>query len=138
MKNSIKKFASLLVQLIIATIYLQTLYFKFSAAPESVYIFTKLGLEPFGRIGIGILELIVSILILLPNTRLVGSIISLGLISGAIFSHLGPLGIEVQGDGGQLFFLSIIIFVGSLVLILLDFQELIVLKKRIIKMVKYN
>ena len=99
MTTTFKKTSTIILSLVIAIIYLQTLYFKFSAHPDSVYIFSKLNLEPYGRIGIGILELITAILLLIPKTRIIGAIVSLGVILGAIASHLGPLGIEVLGDG---------------------------------------
>ena len=82
--------------IIAALILLQTLYFKFTAAPESVFIFTELGLEPYGRIGTGILELIIALLLVIKRTSLTGAILGLGVITGAIFSHIFVLGIEVQ------------------------------------------
>ncbi len=102
-----------------ALIMLQSLFFKFSAAPESIYIFSKIGLEPVGRIGIGIAELIVGILLLIPRTTWLGAIGGLGLMAGAIGMHLTSLGIEVQGDGGQLFFMAIGVFVACAVLLYL-------------------
>ncbi len=99
------------LRLAVAGLFLQTLFFKFTAAPESVYIFSKLGAEPYGRIATGVLELITAVLILLPRTVLKGALLGLGLISGAILSHLFVLGIEVQNDGGTLFILALIIFV---------------------------
>jgi hypothetical protein len=98
-------------QIVAALILLQTLYFKFTAAPESVYIFSTLGLEPWGRIGSGVVELIASILLLIPATAGIGAVIALGVIAGAIMSHLTKLGIVVQGDGGLLFGLAITVFV---------------------------
>jgi len=92
---------------------LQTLFFKFTAAPESVYIFSTLGLEPWGRIGIGTLELIASILILIPRTTAFGAVLALGVMGGAIFFHLTKLGIVVQGDGGQLFIYALLVFLSS-------------------------
>lgn len=100
-------------RVIAAIILLQTLYFKFTGAEESIYIFTTVGMEPWGRIGSGIAELIASILILMPRTAWLGALMSLGVISGAIFFHLTILGIEVQGDGGYLFILALIVFVCS-------------------------
>ena len=94
-----------------AVILLQTLYFKFTAAPESVYIFSTLGIEPFGRIGSGIAELIASTLLLIPRTTLIGAITGMGVMTGAILSHLLFLGVEVQNDGGTLFILAIITFI---------------------------
>ena len=104
------------MRFIAAIIMLQTLFFKFTAAEESVYIFTKLGLEPFGRIGIGVLELIASILILIPRTTIYGSILAIGLMSGAIFSHVTQLGIVVMNDGGQLFIYALLVLISSSVL----------------------
>jgi len=104
---------SMAARLIAAIILLQTLYFKFTGAEESIYIFTKVGMEPWGRIGSGIAELIASILLLVPKTVWLGALVSLGVISGAIFFHLTKLGVEVQGDGGLLFYLGIIVFVCS-------------------------
>lgn len=106
-----------IVKLIAVIILLQTLYFKFTGAEESVYIFTKLGIEPFGRIGSGIVELIASILILIPKTTLVGAFLSLGTMLGAIFSHVFFLGIEVKNDGGELFILAIITLLCCIILI---------------------
>lgn len=99
-----------ILRIIPAVIFLQTLYFKFTGADESIYIFTTLGIEPYGRIGSGIIELIAVILILMPRTTLLGAVIGLGIITGAILSHLFVLGIEVQNDGGTLFILALITF----------------------------
>jgi hypothetical protein len=100
-------------RLIPAIIMLQTLFFKFSAAPESVYIFATLHAEPYGRIGTGILELIAACLILRPQTSIYGALLAIGLMSGAILSHLLFLGIDVQGDGGKLFIMAIITLLSS-------------------------
>jgi len=97
-----------IVKLTAVVILLQTLYFKFSGAEESVYIFSTLGIEPYGRIGSGVVELIASVLILIPKTTLIGALLGLGTMLGAIFSHLFILGIEVKNDGGELFILAII------------------------------
>jgi uncharacterized membrane protein YphA (DoxX/SURF4 family) len=100
-----------ILRVIPAIILLQTLYFKFSAAPESVFIFSTLGLEPWGRIVVGILELIAAIFLLVPRTTILGAILGIGLMGGAIFSHLTKLGIVVQNDGGELFILALIVFI---------------------------
>ena len=97
--------------LIAAVIMLQTLYFKFSGAPESIYIFSTIGMEPWGRIGTGIMELIASILILIPPTAAFGALIGIGLMAGALFFHLTKLGIVVQDDGGLLFFYALTVLV---------------------------
>ena len=91
-----------------AAILLQTLYFKFTAAPESVHIFTTLGMEPAGRIGSGVVELIASLLLFTPRLVWLGAGLALGTMAGAIGSHLTVLGIEVQGDGGTLFALAVV------------------------------
>ena len=109
-----KKIILIILRVIVSGILLQTLYFKFTAHPESVYIFTKVGMEPYGRIGSGIVELIAGLLILIPSTIGIGALISTGVISGAIFMHLTKLGIEVKGDGGQLFYMALVVFVSSL------------------------
>lgn len=106
-----KKYFPLILRLIAAVILLQTLYFKFSGAEESIWIFQQLGAEPWGRIGSGVMELVCSILLLLPGTAWLGALGGLGVISGAILSHLFVLGINVQGDGGLLFGLALIVFV---------------------------
>ncbi|MFD0763040.1 DoxX family protein [Lutibacter aestuarii] len=108
-----KKYLLVTIRLIIAVILIQTLRFKFTAHPDSVYIFSKAGMEPYGRIGIGILELIGAILILIPKTVWVGAILILSVISGAIFIHFTLLGIEVNNDGGTLFFMAISTFILS-------------------------
>jgi uncharacterized membrane protein YphA (DoxX/SURF4 family) len=101
------------LQLTVAGILLQTLFFKFTGAEESVYIFTKVGAEPWGRIGSGVVELIASILLLIPTAAPVGALLTMGMMAGAIVSHLTILGVEVQGDGGLLFGLALIAFTGS-------------------------
>jgi len=110
---------SWVLQLIVAGILLQTLFFKFTGAAESIYIFSTLGAEPWGRIGSGVMELIASILLLFPATTTIGAVLALAVITGAILSHLTILGIEVQGDGGLLFGLALVVFMGSGVILLL-------------------
>lgn len=119
-----------ILKIVASGIMLQTLYFKFSAAPESVYIFSSLGLEPYGRLGIGVLELIASIAILIPATTGLGAILAVGLMTGAIFSHLGKLGIVVMDDGGQLFIYAILVFVSSTILAWINKNQLLNLIKR--------
>lgn len=107
-------FVSWALRLVVAAILLQTLFFKFTGAPESRYIFQTLGAEPWGRIASGVLELIAGVLLLIPSAAGLGAVLALGLISGAIAAHLTKLGIEVQGDGGLLFYLALAVFAGSL------------------------
>jgi hypothetical protein len=109
--------ASWALQVTVAVILLQTLFFKFTGAEESVYIFTTVGAEPWGRVGSGILELVAAVMLLTPALVAYGAILTIGLMSGAILSHLTILGIEVKGDGGLLFGLALTCFVGSLVIL---------------------
>jgi hypothetical protein len=103
----------LLLRLTAAAILFQTLFFKFSAAEESVYIFSTLGAEPWGRIGSGLAELITAGLLLVPATAPLGAVMAMAVMSGAIMSHLTVLGISVRGDGGLLFALAIIVWCAS-------------------------
>jgi putative oxidoreductase len=115
---------------IVAIILLQTLFFKFTGAEESKYIFSTLmgaEYEAIGRIGSGIVELVAAILLLIPSKAWVGAFIALGTISGAIFSHLTMLGIEVQGDGGLLFGLAVTVFILSAVVLLIHRKEVPIL-----------
>lgn len=112
------------VKIISALIMLQTLYFKFSGAQESIYIFSRLGMEPWGRIGTGILELIASILILYPRTTVIGAILGTGLMSGAILFHLTKLGVSVQGDGGQLFIYALLVLLSCSFLLFNNRKEI--------------
>lgn len=105
-------------RLIPAIILLQTLFYKFSAHPDSVAIFTKLHAEPFGRIFTGILELILSALILYPKTTRIGAIGALIVMTGAVFSHIVILGIETNNDGGKLFLLALTTALSCIILIL--------------------
>ena len=115
---------SWVLQFVVAVILLQTLFFKFTGAAESVYIFSTLGAEPWGRIGSGVVELIAAILLLVPATVTVGAALALAVIAGAILSHLTILGIEVQGDGGLLFVLALTVFVASAVILVLRRNEI--------------
>jgi len=125
--------ASWILQLVAAVILFQTLFFKFTGAKESVYIFSTLGIEPWGRIGSGIVELIASILLVIPATIALGAILSLGVISGAIFSHLTKLGIALPAvdDRGELFALAVAVFVCSAAVLFLHRREIPLIGSRI-------
>ena len=121
-------FFNLLPRLIVAIILLQTLYFKFSGAEESVYIFTTVGLEPWGRLGSGFVEGIAAVLMLLGGRYVIfGAGLALGTMAGAIMSHLTILGIEVMGDGSELFILALVVAVGSLWMLAQRKEQVIVL-----------
>lgn len=118
-----KNIISWILRIIAAIILLQTLFFKFTAHPESVELFTKLGVEPWGRIGTGVLELITGILLLIPGSVFIGAFIGLGLMAGALFSHITVIGIESKGDGGQLFFMALLVFIICLTLCIMHWKQ---------------
>jgi len=124
------KIISWILQILASVILIQTLYFKFTAHPESVELFTKLGVEPWGRIGTGILELITGILLLIPATAFIGGLLGMGLMLGAIASHLLVIGIESKGDGGQLFILAIIVLICSVTIQFIHRKEGIAFAKK--------
>jgi hypothetical protein len=128
--------ASWIIQTIVALILFQTLFFKFTGAAESRYIFSRLGLEPWGRIGSGVVELIACILLLHPRTVALGAILAIGVIGGAIMSHLTKLGIVVVNsdgtpDGGLLFILAITVFIGSAIILVLRREQIPVIGSRL-------
>lgn len=125
-----KQHLHLLLRIIVAVILIQTLRFKFTAHPDSVYIFETVGLEPYGRIGIGVLELIAGILLLIPRTVWAGATLTLGLIGGAIMMHLTQLGIAVRDDGGVLFITAVITFVLAAIILLIYKKDIPVIGKR--------
>lgn len=133
MSSKLKNIVGLVLRLVAAVILLQTLYFKFTAHPESVELFTKMGVEPWGRIGTGIIELVVAILLLIPSTVFIGAFLGIGLMSGAILSHLTIIGIESKGDGGQLFMLAIVVWICCAILMLLNKHLGVALIKRFTK-----
>ena len=112
------------LRIIAAGLMLQTLYFKFTAADESVYIFSTLHIEPWGRIGTGVMELIASVLILLPRTVIAGAILAIGIMAGAVVSHLFILCISVQNDGGQLFIYALTVLISSGILFWMHRRQL--------------
>jgi uncharacterized membrane protein YphA (DoxX/SURF4 family) len=116
-----------ILRILAAVILLQTLYFKFTGHPQSVALFTQLGMEPWGRIGTGVLELIASILILYPRTTGWGAALGLGLMGGALFFHLTKLGIVFDGDA-VLFIYALITFVCCLILFIKYRKQVLMLK----------
>lgn len=119
MKNKI----SWVLQIVAAIIMLQTLYFKFSGAEESIYIFSAIGIEPWGRYFTGAMELVAGVFLLTRKWNFIGGILGMGLMAGAIFIHLTVLGIEVQGDGGYLFTLAVVVLISSGLVTLLNFDK---------------
>ena len=127
---SVKTIVGFILRIIAVVILLQTLYFKFTGHPESVELFTKLGVEPWGRIGTGIFEVIASLLLLIPSTIFLGALLGIGLMSGAILSHLTIIGIESKGDGGELFILAIIVWICCALIMLLYKQRGVAIIKK--------
>jgi hypothetical protein len=115
---------SWIAQLIAAVILAQTLFFKFTGAPESKFIFSTLGVEPWGRILTGVLELVAVGLLLTPRWAGVGGLLSLGLMGGAVMGHLTKLGLVVQDDGGLLFALAVTVFAAAALVVWLRRAEL--------------
>jgi putative oxidoreductase len=122
--NKPQRVVSWICRLAAAAILLQTLFFKFTGAPESVYIFTKVGMEPWGRFISGVVELIASLLLLSSRFTWAGALLALGVMSGAITSHLTILGIAVQGDGGLLFGFALAVFAFSLTALILHRRQI--------------
>jgi uncharacterized membrane protein YphA (DoxX/SURF4 family) len=120
----------LVLRVIVAIILLQTLYFKFSAHPDSIHIFETVGMEPWGRIGTGIVELIAGILLLIPRTSWIGAGMAFGVISGAVVMHLTLLGIEVNSDGGQLFYMALFVFIASGIILWFEKDKILAILKR--------
>jgi hypothetical protein len=118
-------------QAVAAVILLQTLFFKFSGSAESKFIFETLGVEPWGRVGTGMAELVASILLLWPRHAVFGAILAAGLMGGAITSHLTKLGIVVRDDGGLLFALAVTVLASSATVVWLRRGELPVFGTRL-------
>ena len=118
---------SWVLRAVAAVILLQTLFFKFTGARESVYIFSTLGLEPWGRIGSGVAELIAAVLMLWPGSVVLGAMLSLGVITGAIVSHLTKLGIALPavGDRGELFALAVTVFLCSAAVLIIHRRDVV-------------
>jgi uncharacterized membrane protein YphA (DoxX/SURF4 family) len=128
-----KNIVSMVLRVVAAVIMLQTLYFKFTAQPESVYIFSTVGIEPWGRIATGIAELIASLLLLIPATVSIGALLGVGIMLGALATHLFILGIEVQGDGNQLFIYALVVLLACVALLFLHIQQLMKYKQMVWK-----
>lgn len=116
--------ASWIFQLVAAVILAQTLFFKFSGAEESKYIFSTLGVEPWGRLVAGGVELIAVVLLLIPRTVTLGALLALGLMTGALGSHLTKLGVVVKNDGGLLFVLAATVFACSAAVLVLRRRQI--------------
>lgn len=113
-----------ILRLTAAVILAQTLWFKFTAAPESVYIFDKVGLGAPGRIGSGVAELIAAVLLVIPRTAWLGAGLAIAVMGGAIMSHLTVLGIDVMGDHGELFGLAVTVALCSAIVLFLRRRDI--------------
>ena len=129
MMNRTQSIISWVLQIAVAVILFQTLFFKFTGAEESKYIFTQVGAEPWGRIGSGVFELIAVILLLIPSAVTLGAGLALCAAAGAILSHLTRLGVVVKDDGGLLFALAVTVFVSSAVILILRRADIPVIGK---------
>lgn len=124
MQQRIQPIFQWILKLVAALIMLQTLYYKFSGAEESVFIFTQMHMEPWGRCATGIAELMAALLILYKPTTTVGAILAMGIMSGAILSHVFILGIEVKNDHGLLFVYALFVWLSALILAWLNRQQI--------------
>lgn len=118
------KIVSWICQIVAAVILGQTLFFKFSGAPESIYIFQTLGAEPWGRIGSGIVELVAVFLLLSPRASALGALLAAGVMAGALVAHLTRLGIVVQEDGGLLFGMAVTVLCCAVVVLFIRRREI--------------
>jgi uncharacterized membrane protein YphA (DoxX/SURF4 family) len=116
-------------QIIVAVILAQTLFFKFTYAPETQVIFGDRGGRSAATV-VGFVELVCVILLLVPQTAAIGAVVSLAVIGGAIFTHLTSLGIQItnpatgESDGGLLFGLALAVAIGSLVVLAFRWRQL--------------
>ena len=114
-----------ILRLVAAVIMLQTLFFKFTGAEDSIYIFTQIGMEPWGRYAIGTGELIAGILLLVPSFSWLGAIGGIGLMAGAVFFHLTIIGIEVKDDGGTLFIMALAVLISCIINVAMEKGKLV-------------
>ncbi len=128
-----KSILSWALRIVAAIILLQTLYFKFTGQPESVELFSKLGVEPWGRIGTGVMELIASVLLLIPTTIVIGAALGVGLMLGAISSHLLVIGIVSNADGGLLFVLAWVVLLCCAAVLILHKTQVEKIKNQLLK-----
>ena len=126
-----KKRIPFILRIVVAIILIQTLRFKFTAHPDSVYIFESVGLEPVGRIGTGVVELIASILLLIPRAIWAGAVITMGVMGGAIMMHITLLGVEVKEDGGVLFITGVVTFVLAAIILFIYRKGIPVLGRKL-------
>ena len=123
------------LRIVPAVIFLQTLFFKFTAHPQSVKLFTAIGMEPWGRIGTGIAELLASVLILIPRFSVLGALMGIGLMSGALYFHLNGIGIKFDGDYG-LFTMALIAFVCCSILVVMLRKNIFIVTAPFIRLSK--
>ena len=121
-----KKYFPTLLKVLAAAIMVQTLYFKFLGAEESIDLFTKLAgeNESIMRIGTGVLELLAAIFLFVPSKTWFGAFLTVILMSGAIMSHLTILGIEHNNDGGILFISAITTFLAGTILLIQNKKDI--------------
>ena len=119
-----RRLLSWIAQLAAAAILAQTLYFKFTGASESRFVFETLGAEPWGRIGSGIVELGAVLLLLSGRYAALGALLAAGTMAGALVAHATVLGIEVKGDGGLLFALAVVVLVAATGVVLIRRAQL--------------
>ncbi|MES2255266.1 MAG: hypothetical protein V4559_09510 [Pseudomonadota bacterium] len=129
---TIRKYVLWALSAYIAFVFVQSLFFKFTGSEESIYIFSTLRawsgialFEPAGRWIIGTCELIASILLFVPRMRIFGAAMAIGIMTGALSFHLfTPLGVEILGDGGELFILACGVWISSWIILALSVNDI--------------
>ncbi|TGL90137.1 DoxX family protein [Leptospira congkakensis] len=102
----------------------QTLYFKFSGSEESKFIFSVMGMEPWGRYGLAVLESFCILFLLIPRLVWFGALLGFNLMLGAVLSHFVFLGIVVKDDGGFLFVLALVVLTLSIYLLYMERKKI--------------
>ena len=100
-------------QVIAAAVMVAAGFIKLQGGPVDIFIFEKLGMEPFGRYLITVLEFTAGILLVWPSFSVLGALLSVGTMIGASIAHATVLGFSVQGDGGMHVGLLVLVFVTS-------------------------
>ena len=121
-----KKIISWILQLVVVVILGQTLFYKFTDAPETAELFAQLGMGAFGYKLIGLLELIACILLLIPASVATGALLGWGLMTGAIIAHVTEIGFE--GELGVLGAMAITAWLCCMVIMYLNRRSLPILR----------
>lgn len=111
--------------LIAAGIMMETLFFKFSGAAESRYIFSKMGTDPYMRWTQGVWELLAALGLLIPGWHWLGGILTLGDMGAAIISHMTWLGYAALGDHELLLGMALTTFTCGFTIVVLHRHQIL-------------